>query len=59
MAQLLLVIVIINIFMEVSNISNIEKFKKVLAQALGIKNFEKITDEMGRTILKIGIPWHR
>lgn len=27
--------------------SNIEKFNKVLAQALGIKNFDEITDDMG------------
>jgi acyl carrier protein len=27
--------------------SNIEKFNKVLNQALGIKNFDEITDDMG------------
>jgi len=48
MAQLLLLIIVpINAFMEVSNMSNLEKFNKVLAQALGIKNFDNLSDDMG------------
>ncbi|MBP1745000.1 MAG: acyl carrier protein [Firmicutes bacterium] len=27
--------------------SNIDKFKKVLSNSLGIKNFEELTDDMG------------
>ena len=32
--------------------SNVDKFKKVLSNSLGIKNFDELTDEMGPDEIK-------